>query len=88
MKPRRSNLSVPGHLKKMHGKANESKADVIMLDLEDSVPVGEKSSARTHVIESLLGFDWSHNTVTVRINSLDTPFAIVIYWKWLKMPVT
>ncbi|MGE4559499.1 MAG: CoA ester lyase [Desulfobulbus sp.] len=75
MKPRRSNLSVPGHLKKMHGKANESKADVIMLDLEDSVPVGEKSAARTQVIESLLGFDWSQKTVTVRINSLDTPFA-------------
>ena len=75
MKPRRSNLSVPGHLKKMHGKANESKADVIMLDLEDSVPVDEKNSARTQVIETLLGFDWSNKTVTVRINSLDTPFA-------------
>ncbi len=75
MKPRRSNLSVPGHLKKMHGKASESKADVIMLDLEDSVPVDEKKTARTQVIESLLGFDWSGKTVTVRINALDTPFA-------------
>ncbi|MGD9948974.1 MAG: CoA ester lyase [Desulfobulbus sp.] len=75
MKPRRSNLSVPGHLKKMHGKANESKADVIMLDLEDSVPIDEKNTARSQVIESLLGFDWSQKTVTVRINSLDTSFA-------------
>lgn len=75
MKPRRSNLSVPGHLKKMHGKASESAADVVMLDLEDSVPVDEKRTARAQVIESLLAFDWSTKTVTVRINSLDTPFA-------------
>jgi malyl-CoA/(S)-citramalyl-CoA lyase len=75
MKPRRSNLSVPGHLKKMHGKAHESNADVIMLDLEDSVPVDEKQNARVQVIESLLQLDWKNKTVTVRINALDTPFA-------------
>jgi len=75
MKPRRSNLSVPGHLKKMHGKASESQADVIMLDLEDSVPVEEKSNARDQVIDSLLNLDWEKKMVTVRINALDTPFA-------------
>lgn len=75
MKPRRSNLSVPGHLKKMHGKASESNADVIMLDLEDSVPVEEKAHARDQVIDSLLHLNWERKTVTVRINALDTPFA-------------
>ncbi|NOR26351.1 MAG: CoA ester lyase [Desulforhopalus sp.] len=75
MKPRRSNLSVPGHVKKMHGKASVSNADVIMLDLEDSVPIDEKEKARAQVIQSLLDLDWSRKTVTVRINSLDTPFA-------------
>lgn len=75
MKPRRSNLSVPGHLKKMHGKANECNADVIMLDLEDSVPVDAKIAAREQVIASLLDYDWSQKTVTVRINALDTPYA-------------
>ncbi len=75
MKPRRSNLSVPGHLKKMHGKASESQADVIMLDLEDSVPVEEKTKAREQVIDSLLNLQWERKTVTVRINALDTPFA-------------
>lgn len=75
MKPRRSNLSVPGHVEKMHGKASNSNADVIMLDLEDSVPINEKEKARSQVIESLLSLDWSRKTVTVRINSLDTPFA-------------
>jgi citrate lyase beta subunit len=75
MKPRRSNLSVPGHLKKMHSKANDCQADVIMLDLEDSVPIAEKLNAREQVIESLLSLNWENKIVTVRINALDTPFA-------------
>lgn len=75
MKSRRSNLSVPGHVEKMHAKAFAGNADVIMLDLEDSVPVDAKEKARTQVIESLLTRDWTTKTVTVRINSLDTPFA-------------
>src|SRR5665647_2477236 len=75
MKPRRSNLSVPGHITKMHIKANECQADVIMLDLEDSVPIVEKINAREKVIESLLSLNWDTKTVTVRINALDTPFA-------------
>ncbi|OGR16358.1 MAG: citryl-CoA lyase [Desulfobacterales bacterium GWB2_56_26] len=75
MKPRRSILSVPGHVAKMHGKAAESEADVIMLDLEDSVPPEAKEAARRQVIESLTAIDWHDKTVTVRINSLDTPFA-------------
>lgn len=75
MRPRRSNLSVPGHVGKMHGKAAVSNADVIMLDLEDSVPIDAKEKAREQVIRSLLDLDWEGKTVTVRINSLDTPFA-------------
>ncbi|MCL2790425.1 MAG: CoA ester lyase [Desulfobulbus sp.] len=62
-------------MKKMHDKASVSPADVIMLDLEDSVPVEEKINARAQVIDSLLHLDWSQKTVTVRINALDTPFA-------------
>lgn len=75
MKPRRSILSVPGHVEKMHGKASNSNADVIMLDLEDSVPIGEKVKARDQVIQSLLALDWSRKSVAVRVNSLDTPYA-------------
>jgi citrate lyase beta subunit len=62
-------------MKKMHSKACESGADVIMLDLEDSVPLDEKKNARDQVIESLLSLNWEKKTVTVRINALDTPFA-------------
>jgi malyl-CoA/(S)-citramalyl-CoA lyase len=75
MKPRRSNLSVPGHVLKMHPKAAECAADVVMLDLEDSVPVDQKERARAQVIETLHAFDWSKKTITVRINGLDTPFG-------------
>ncbi|KPJ79008.1 MAG: citryl-CoA lyase [Deltaproteobacteria bacterium SG8_13] len=75
MKPRRSILSVPGHIAKMHRKASQSPADAVMLDLEDSVPVNEKDSARKTVIRSLESLDWGAKTVTARINSLETAFG-------------
>ena len=71
----RSNLSVPGHMKKMHAKALNSKADVIMFDLEDSVPVDQKQAALKTVIQSLKEADRQAGIVTVRINAVDTPFA-------------
>ena len=75
MKPRRSVLSVPGHVAKMHLKASLSTADVVMLDLEDSVPIDAKTAARRNVIRSLKELDWNGKTVTVRVNAADTPFA-------------
>ena len=75
MKAHRSVLSVPGHVLKMHDKAALSAADVIMLDLEDSVPQEAKEAARRQVLESLQTIDWHNKMVTVRINSLDTPFG-------------
>lgn len=75
IKPRRSILSVPGHVAKMHAKASQSKTDVVMLDLEDSVPADAKESARKSVIDSLLSLNWQEKTVTYRINGLDTPFG-------------
>ena len=75
MKPRRSNLSVPGHVGKMHQKARDSAADIVMFDLEDSVPLDKKQAARAQVIQSLLSLDWHAKTVTVRCNALDTPFG-------------
>jgi malyl-CoA/(S)-citramalyl-CoA lyase len=75
MKPRRSTLSVPGHIEKMHVKASRRNVDVIMLDLEDSVPVEAKESARAQVIQSIHAIDWQATTLTVRINGLDTPFG-------------
>jgi citrate lyase beta subunit len=75
MKPRRTILSVPGHIEKMHHKASGSEADVVMLDLEDSVPLNEKENARRLVIQSLSSIDWKGKVVTARMNGLDTPFG-------------
>jgi malyl-CoA/(S)-citramalyl-CoA lyase len=75
MKPRRSILSVPGHVEKMHPKARQSRADVVMLDLEDSVPPEAKETARTAVVNALRTIDWGAKIVTARINALDTPFG-------------
>lgn len=75
MKPRRTVLSVPGHVEKMLRKARDSRADVVMLDLEDSVPPEAKESARAAVVTALQTIDWSGKVVTARINALDTPFG-------------
>lgn len=74
-KPHRSTLSVPGHVEKMHAKAAQSSADVIMLDLEDSVPLEAKEAARKQILRSLQTIDWQTKTLTVRINGLDSAFA-------------
>ena len=42
----RSFIFVPGNRENMLERAKSFKADVIMVDLEDSVPPGEKNSAK------------------------------------------
>ena len=46
MKPLRSMLSVPGHIRAMHGRVANSDADAVMLDLEDSVPPEKNPSCK------------------------------------------
>jgi malyl-CoA/(S)-citramalyl-CoA lyase len=75
MLPRRSILSVPGHMKKMHAKALGSKADGIIFDLEDSVPLEAKKDARQQVIQSLNAAGENTPHLSFRINALDTPFG-------------
>lgn len=71
----RSILSVPGHVAKMHIKASSSAADVVMLDLEDSVPLSEKESARKTVVKSINSLDWGAKSVSIRINRPGDRFA-------------
>ncbi len=75
MKPRRSTLSVPGHIQKMHLKASQRRVDAVMFDLEDSVPVDAKEPARKMVIDSIRSLVWKDISITFRINALDTPFG-------------
>jgi len=72
---RRSVLSVPANREKMLEKALGLPADVIMLDLEDSVPVEEKELARKQVISALQEKDWGGRVRAYRMNGMDTPFA-------------
>jgi len=51
-----------------------SAADVINLDLEDSVAPSDKDSARTNVIAAISEVEWGDKTLSVRINGLDTPY--------------
>jgi citrate lyase beta subunit len=73
---RRSILSVPGHKSSMHVKAAGCDADVIMLDLEDSCPPGEKESARRELITSAKELDWGNSILTLRINDPAGPFCL------------
>lgn len=72
---RRSIISVPANREKMVNKAFGLDADVIMLDLEDSVPVGEKEEARKRVAATFRERDWRGKVRSYRINGMDTPFA-------------
>ena len=68
----RSVFYVPGNIEKMVGKAPEIPADLITLDLEDSVPPAEKPKAREIVRENLKYAGTGGATVYVRINNWET----------------
>lgn len=75
MRARRSCLSVPGSSPKMLGKAPGLPADMVFMDLEDSVAPLAKAEARGNVVEALKNNEWGDKTVVVRINSIDTQWA-------------
>ncbi|MGC9963803.1 MAG: CoA ester lyase [Syntrophobacteraceae bacterium] len=72
---RRSIISVPANREKMVNKAFNLDPDVIMLDLEDSVPVNEKEEARDLTVAVFRERDWKGKVRSYRINAMDTPFA-------------
>ncbi len=72
---RRSLLYVPGNSPNLVQNAAIFGPDVVMLDLEDSVPLDQKDAARALVFEALKRLDFSGVEVLVRVNGLDTPFA-------------
>ena len=70
----RCQLFGPGSNTKLPAKMAASDADVINLDLEDSVSPSDKDQARANVIEAINDIDWGTKTLSVRINGLDTPY--------------
>ncbi|WP_458791466.1 L-malyl-CoA/beta-methylmalyl-CoA lyase [Yoonia sp. MH D7] len=73
-RPNRCQLFGPGSNTKLFPKMAASDADVINLDLEDSVSPSDKDTARINIIEAINTIDWGTKTLSVRINSLDTPY--------------
>ena len=73
-RPNRCQLFGPGSNTKLFPKMAASAADVINLDLEDSVAPDDKAPARKNIIEAIGDIDWGRKTLSVRINGLDTPY--------------
>ncbi|MBV7484753.1 CoA ester lyase [Bordetella sp. BOR01] len=72
----RSELAVPASRSQFFAKAAASAADVVFLDLEDAVAPQLKDQARSQAIAALNDIDWGAKTLAVRVNGLDTPWAL------------
>lgn len=70
----RCQLFGPGSRPELFPKMAVSAADVVNLDLEDSVAPADKPAARKAVIEAVNNIDWGTKTLSVRINALDSEF--------------
>jgi len=73
-RPNRCQLFGPGSRPAIFEKMAASAADVINLDLEDSVAPSDKDSARENIIKAIGDVDWGTKTLSVRINGLDSPY--------------
>lgn len=73
-RPNRCQLFGPGSRPELFPKMATSAADVVNLDLEDSVPPADKAAARANIIKAINEVDWGTKTLSVRINGLDTEF--------------
>jgi malyl-CoA/(S)-citramalyl-CoA lyase len=73
-RPNRCQLFGPGSRTALFEKMAASAADVINLDLEDSVAPDDKPTARANIIQAIGDIDWGTKTLSVRINGLDTPW--------------
>src|SRR5207302_6585615 len=73
--PRRSCLSVPGSSEKMLGKAPGLAADMVFIDLEDSVAPLEKEGARAKAVDAIKNQDWGDKVLCVRVNAWDTKWT-------------
>ncbi len=71
----RSFLFVPGNNKKFIDKAKMLNADIICLDLEDSVPMSDKDSARKMLGETLQSRPEFKSEVYIRTNSFESGLA-------------
>ena len=76
LKLRRSLLYVPGNMPSMLQNIPLFNCDAIQIDLEDAVPYSEKDAARILVRRFLEGYKNRNKEILVRINGLDTKWAL------------
>ena len=74
LRPRRSALFIPGANERALEKGKTIAADVLILDLEDSVAPDRKDKAREVVAAMVGSLTTGRREIVVRINGLDTPW--------------
>ncbi len=74
LRPRRSALFIPGANERALEKGKTLAADVLILDLEDSVAPDRKQMARDAVAALVGELTTGRREIVVRINGLDTPW--------------
>ncbi|WP_132805304.1 HpcH/HpaI aldolase/citrate lyase family protein [Tepidamorphus gemmatus] len=69
---------VPPHIEKVRAKVPEliRQVDVVLGNLEDAIPADAKQAARAGFIEIGLGNDFGDTGLWVRINALNSPWAL------------
>jgi citrate lyase subunit beta/citryl-CoA lyase len=75
VRPRRSNLAVPGSSQKMIDKARALPVDQVFLDLEDAVAPLAKPQARQTIVAALTEGGWGERLRVVRVNDWTTPWT-------------
>lgn len=68
-------MYVPGSNPGMLADAHIYGADSLMFDLEDSISLSEKDSARLLVYNAVKTMDYGDTEIVVRINGLDSPYG-------------
>jgi citrate lyase subunit beta/citryl-CoA lyase len=74
-RPRRSALYVPATNARALDKARALPCDVVIVDLEDSVPPEAKQQAREMAVAAVRAGGFGAREVAVRINGLSTPWG-------------
>src|SRR5262245_28435303 len=73
-RPRRSALYIPGSNPRALDKGRSIAADVLILDLEDSVAVEAKETARVAVAAAIGARAYGRREIVVRVNGLESPW--------------
>ena len=75
LRPRRSNLAVPGSSTKMIDKARGLPTDQVFLDIEDAVAPLAKPEARKNIVAALNEGGWGGKIRIVRVNDWTTQWT-------------